>query len=30
MGTQGAPDSDTPKRIRVWRLMWLPAVPEAT
>ena len=29
MGTQEAPGSDTPKRIRVWRLLWLPALPEA-
>jgi hypothetical protein len=29
MGTQEAPGSDAPKRIRVWRLLWLPAWPEA-
>ena len=29
MGTQEAPGSDAPKRIRVWRLLWLPASPEA-
>ncbi len=29
MGTQEAPDSDAPKRIRAWRLLWLPALPEA-
>ena len=29
MGTQKAPGSDAPKRIRVWRLLWLPAKPEA-
>jgi hypothetical protein len=29
MGTQEAPGSDAPKRIRVWRLLWLSALPEA-
>jgi hypothetical protein len=29
MGTQEAPGSDSPKRIRAWRLLWLPASPEA-
>ena len=29
MGTQEAPGSDAPKRIRTWRLLWLPASPEA-
>ena len=29
MGAQEAPGSDTPKRIRVWRFLCLPAPPEA-
>ena len=29
MGPQGAPGSDALKRIRAWRLLWLPAKPEA-
>ena len=29
MGTQEAPGPDAPRRIRVWRLLWLPASPEA-
>ncbi len=29
MGTQEAPGPDSPIGIRVWRLLWLPASPEA-
>jgi hypothetical protein len=29
MGTQEAPGSEAPEWIRVWRLLWLPALPEA-
>ena len=29
MGTQEAPGPDAPNRIRDWRLLWLPAWPEA-
>ncbi len=29
MGPQEAPGSDSLKRIRAWRLLWLPASPEA-
>ena len=29
MGTQEVPGPNPPKRIWVWRLLWLPAGPEA-
>ena len=29
MGPQEAPGMDALKRLRAWRLLWLPAVPEA-